>query len=168
MTIWEKIATSLLALSVFFTGVPIVSAQEGPQGQDTVQEGEYSFPHEVPVGERCVANGETYQCFSLEEFRELLVVDRKLYLRSNLLRNYKEQKYSLEEVNTKLKVNVESLETKVNILEAERERLYQKWEKENKLRHEAENKPMIGSWIAWTLAASEAAVILGLVIGSIL
>jgi hypothetical protein len=42
---------------------------------------------------------------------------------------------------------------RIDLLQAERGRLLSRWTEENRLRLEAENRPMLGSWVPWTLAA---------------
>ena len=53
------------------------------------------------------------------------------------------------------------LNLQVGTLQAERDRLFNLWKDENRRRHEAENRPAVGSWIAWSVAAVAAALALG-------
>lgn len=92
-----------------------------------------------PTGKPCInqEDGQRYQCFTLEEMKELKKWEAELAF-------FETGYYQLSE-------KVPLLEQKISILEDEKERIYLKWENENKLRLEAENKPKIGSALAWTL-----------------
>lgn len=123
--------------------------------------------YRLPEGRRCTVGGETFQCFNLAEYQVLLEMDQDLHHFQLSLSNAQEQIVRLERINTQLTLAIDGYESQIATLQAERTRLFERWEEENRLRLEAENRPMIGSWVAWGLAAAEAAVILGLVIAMV-
>lgn len=69
---------------------------------------------------------------------------------------------SLDESVTNLKKIIELKDYSMGICGVENKRLFELWKKENKLRHEAENRPRFGSWLSWGIAggATIAAVVM--------
>lgn len=125
----------------------------GLNGDGTVVLGELS-EHNLPTGKPCISqeDGQRYQCFTLEEMKELKKWEAELAF-------YETGYHQLSE-------KVTLLEGKVLLLEEENDRLFLKWKEENKLRLEAENKPKLGSALAWGVAGTAiiAALTLGLVL----
>lgn len=120
----------------------------------------------LPEGRRCTVAAEVYQCYNLGEFRELLHIDADL-------RHLTEQHTldlarieALTQADSELRLSLTTTREMVTTLEAERTRLTEMWEEENRLRHEAENRPD-WSWLPWTLAAgfAIATLVLGIVVG---
>lgn len=109
---------------------------------------------EFPTGKPCInqEDGQRYQCFTLEEMKELKKWEAELAF-------FETGYYQLNE-------KVPLLEQKNILLEDERNRIYLKWEKENKLRLEAENKPKFGNGLAWGVAGT--AIITALTLGMVL
>jgi hypothetical protein len=153
---------------VLLLGTSLVAApalgQPNPDNPLEDEGHEYDQITHIPLGRRCVVDGEIFQCYNLEEFRQLLGFDVDFhYLQLEVL-ELRDLNLSLTEV---IRLQGESIELQaqsIDLLQAERSRLVQKWTDENRLRLEAENRPMIGSWVAWGLVAAEAAVILGMVL----
>lgn len=66
----------------------------------------------------------------------------------------KTQVSKLAELTQNQKRQLSLADENIKILKDERKLLTEKWEKENKLRHECENTPAFGSWIAWGSAGA--------------
>lgn len=115
--------------------------------------------HRLPSGRRCMIDGESFQCFSLSEYIQLLEMDVDLQFYDAAYPIAERMIATLEGINTQLTISLDATAAQVDILSAERTRLIAKWTEENRLRLEAENKPLFGSWLAWGVAAAEAAVI---------
>lgn len=152
-----------LFAAMFITfSAPSVQAQDMSTELEQI-EGDYRLPE----GRRCRVGGETFQCYNLEEYKELLRMDIDLRFYEEAYPNALERINSLELIVTDLQIALDAANRQIDTLQLERDRLFNKWKKENKLRLEAENKPMIGNWFAWGLAAVEAVAILtlGLIVG---
>lgn len=148
----KSVLTFIVALA-FTTNVMAQDPLGGLNGDGTVEVGE--LPDSVfPTGKPCInqEDGKRYQCFTLEEMKELKKWEAELAF-------FETGYYQLSE-------KVPLLEQKVSILEDENERIYLKWEKENKLRLEAENKPKLGNGLAWGVAGT--AIITALTLGMVL
>lgn len=157
------IASSLCVLALAAPAMAQPSLSDDPISFEV--EGLTNF--RLPVGRRCEVNGETFQCFDLQEYRVLLQMDVDLRSFQLQLTTSLERVDRLERALMAMNRAVDGYEEQVTTLQAERARLYEQWAEENRLRLLAENKPAIGSWIAWSLAAVEAAVILGLVLAGL-
>lgn len=122
--------------------------------------------YRLPLGRRCVVLSQTYQCFNLEEYRELLLMDEDLRYLNRLHTADVARISSLTHAADELTLSLESANSSISLLEAERLRLNSMWEEENRLRHEAENRPD-WNWIPWTLAGgfAIATVILSVIVG---
>lgn len=120
----------------------------------------------LPAGHRCTVAAETYQCFDLGEYTELLHIDEDLRRLTDLHIVDLSRIEALTEAVESRRLALEAADTAINTLSLERARLTVLWEEENRLRHEAENQPD-WSWIPWTLAAAFAivAVVLAVIIG---
>jgi hypothetical protein len=115
--------------------------------------------YHLPEGTRCEVGGETFQCFSLEEYRQLLEMDVDLQFYDEAYPIAQQTIVNLGNLADELRLALRSADSQVATLTVENNRLLYKWTKENRLRLEAENRPMLGSWVAWGLAATEAVVI---------
>lgn len=138
----------------FTTNVMAQDPLAGLNGDGTI---EVELPPEeskIPLGKPCQVDGERFQCFTLDEMKELLMLEQELrYFETSYIDMFKkvdllEQQVQLQEVQ------IFELEEQKLILKGERDRLYSKWENENRLRLEAENKPKFGNPIAWGLAGT--------------
>jgi hypothetical protein len=122
----------------------------------------------LPSGIPCEVDGTRYQCFTLDEMKELLMLENELrYFETNYIQMFKKVSL-LEGENRLLKGQVFSLGEDNDLLKLDRERIFLKWEEENKLRLEAENKPNFGNPIAWGIVGVEASVIIGLILAMVL
>lgn len=97
-------------------------------------------------------DGERHEAFDLGGFRALLKIDAELSIASRLVSNLQDQVQEYRLLDERLQLALSEREAQIDILQAERERLIERWTEENKLRLEAENKPSIGSWLGFTLA----------------
>lgn len=120
----------------------------------------------LPEGRRCAVATETYQCFNLGEYVELLHMDEDLRHLTQLHVSDLERIEALTAAATELQAAIDSADSQILTLSQERTRLTQLWEEENRLRHEAENRPE-WDWIPWTLAGGLAVstIILALIVG---
>lgn len=114
---------------------------------------EPTFPTDrFPPHTTVVRDGVRYEAFDLGGFRSLLSLDSDLYyaLRENeQLRTYK---LSCDTRLVALQQVLDTSSQQLDILRVERDRLYKDWREENIARHQAENKPRLGSWLGFTAA----------------
>lgn len=115
------------------------------QAQDIVR-------YRLPEGTRITVAGVTYQAFDLEEYRELLRMDVDLRFQDEFITHLQTRVANYERLVTEYALIVASLEREAEVYQAENTRLLERWTEENRLRHEAENRPMLGSWVAWGFA----------------
>lgn len=162
LSLKNKVVILLLSLGLVF---PVIGEAQEPSF--TVDSAELSL-YRLPEGRRCKVEGVTYQCFNLEEYKELLRMDTDLQHVVEQNEALKDTIRSLYGLVDELRLQLDEKDEQIDILSNERDRLFGKWKEENKLRLEAENKPALGNWIAWGTAAAEAGVILGLVLALIL
>ena len=123
MQSFAKITAVLLAALMLSFTVPAYAQDPTPDVAETYER------FVLPEGRRCVSEGVTYACFTVEEYTQLLDMD-----------------------------------VEASLLRTERNRLLERWTEENRLRLVAENRPDLGSWVAWALVAVEA-VIVGVLAG---
>lgn len=112
----------------------------------------------LPPGKPIQSGSEALKGYTLEEFKILLRIHanyRNWGLQVPLLEKKSKDSESLANVRAK-QLEIQDLE--IDLLKRERTRLFEKWKQDNKLRHECENKPAFGNWIAWTAAAVMTAV----------
>lgn len=160
------------ALLAVVLALPLSASAQDPldglNGDGTILVEELPEMTKLPSGIPCEVEGTRYQCFTLDEMKELLMLENELrFFETNYINMFK--KVSLmEDENRLLKGQIFSLEEDVVTLTLDRERIYLKWEEENKLRLKAENKPNFGNPIAWGIVGVEASVIIGLILGMVL
>lgn len=147
---------SILVFIVAFSFTTNVLAQDplgGLNDDGTVVAGELSDSI-FPTGTPCInkADDQRYQCFTLEEMKELKKWEAELAF--------------FETGYHQLGRKVSLLENKVLILEEENDRIFHKWKEENLLRLEAESKPKLGNALAWGTAG--AAIVAALTLGLVL
>jgi hypothetical protein len=158
------LALALLVPASAFAQDPIA----GLEGDGTVLIGELSETTKLPPGMPCEVDGTRYQCFTLDEMKTLLMLENELrYFETNYIQMFRKVSL-LEDENLLLKGQLFSVEEQNALLTLDRERIYLKWEEENKLRLELENKPNFGNPIAWGIVGVEASVIIGLILGMVL
>jgi hypothetical protein len=122
----------------------------------------------LPNGSQILAeDGESYRIFSLEEFKTILHIYTDYRSWGLQIPQLDQQVKLCTELTENQDKQISSLTDDHELLRKENQRLLVKWEKENKLRHEAENRPWYGSWVAWSVAAvatAAAAVLTGALI----
>lgn len=124
-------------------------------------------PEHIPEGHRCVSAGETFQCFDLEDYKQVLKADIRhgKCLERNEALEQKDQNARIQIFNLKKAVEIQEMRTEQVI--NDNRRIYQMWLEENKKRHEAENQPQYGSWLLWAATGTFAvttAVLAGMAI----
>jgi DNA anti-recombination protein RmuC len=120
----------------------------------------------LPEGRRCTVATETYQCFNLGEYTELLHMDEDLRHATEVHVTDLERIAELTAATTEFQAALTAAESQIETLTEVRTQLTQAWEEESRLRHEAENRPE-WDWIPWTLAGGLAVstIILALIVG---
>lgn len=156
------------ALLAVVLALPLSASAQDPldglNGDGTILVEELPEMTKLPSGIPCEVEGTRYQCFTLDEMKELLMLENELrYFETNYIQMFKKVSL-LEDENRFLKGQVFSLEEDNTLLKLDRERISLKWEEENKLRLELENKPNFGNPIAWGIAGAEAGVIIALIL----
>ena len=163
------IRTAILALALL---VPVSAFAQDPlgglNGDGTVLVGELPESTKLPSGIPCTVDGTRYQCFTLDEMKDLLMLENELrFFETNYINMFKKVSL-LEDENRLLKGQVFSTEQQLSIMTIDRDRIFLKWEEENELRLQLENKPNFGNPIAWGIVGVEASVIIGLILGMVL
>ena len=126
--------------------------------------------YRLPAGVRCIGlPGIPHQCFALSEYVVLLEMDVDLRFYDQAYPIAQEQIATLGNVAMQLNLAVDAATEQIEDLSRERSRLLEQWTEENRLRLEAENRPALGSTVAWVLATSFAivAAILGGVLAGV-
>jgi hypothetical protein len=121
-------------------------------------------PPRLPPSEAKTVAGERWQCYDFENFKLLLKfeADHQACIWKQIETDERDDQ--LKEQVDALRNVVKLHEASIGDLRAENDRLFKQWSEENKLRHEAENKPQLGSWIAWSVAGVSTAVLAGFII----
>jgi hypothetical protein len=114
--------------------------------------------YRLPVGKRLTTPQGTFQGYSLEEMKVLLKMDVDLESYNLQIPKFAKVLKNSGELISNLRKQLESKDKSLKILQDERVRLTKKWTEENKLRHIAENKPSLWTWIAWSSAGAMAVV----------
>lgn len=160
-----KLAFLALFLS-FSVAVPAYAQDplDGLNGDGTVVAEELPPDSFFPTGKPCInqEDGQRYQCFDLEEMKELMKWEAEFRFMETAYHQMAEKVVLQEGVIFQLETKVLSLEESNQLLAEDNERIYLKWEKDNKLLLECQNKPKFGSVLAWGLAATFAATTLAL------
>jgi hypothetical protein len=112
-------------------------------------------PKHLPDGERInpgAGDPLEKQCYSSSAFIQLLELDNNhsACLKSNA--RLKEAEGYYKEIQLNLKKVIEAKDDNILILKKDNDRIHKMWKDENRKRHEAENKPNIGSWLGWSIA----------------
>ena len=117
----------------------------------------------VPRGMPCgVPGGERYQCFTFEEYKQLIQLDIDWYYQQRVLELTESVLGEYRLAYAHQVVGLDAAAQAVAHLTNERSRLLSMWTEENRLRLAAENRPVLGSWVPWTAAALATAVATGL------
>lgn len=158
------LALALLVPASAFAQDPL----DGLHGDGTIVVEELNEGSRIPAGIPCEVEGTRYQCFTLDEMKDLLMLENELrYFETNYINMFKKVSL-LEDENRLLKSQLFSVEEQLSVMTLDRERIFLKWEEENKLRLQLENKPKFGNPIAWGIVGVEAAVIIGLILAMVL
>lgn len=114
---------------------------------------------ELPKGTHLVVDGMGYRAYTFQDLK----------LIAHIYADYRSWGQQIPDLNrqielyTELSINqyrqISSLSADQEVMRKENKRLLDKWETENKLRHEAENRPWWGNWAAWGVAAVATATV---------
>lgn len=148
------ITAILLALALAFAPVAAYAQPPAEQAETT-----HVQRHHLPDGMRWSIHGETHQCFDLDEYRALLQMDQDLHAAELLIPNLESRAASYGRAAQQLQIALDLANEEIEVYEQERERLTTQWTEENRLRLEAENRPILGDWFGWGFAALEAIAI---------
>jgi hypothetical protein len=110
--------------------------------------------YRLPEGMRLTVQQGTFQAYSLEEFKLLLKMDVDLESFTKQIPKYIKLQENLTKLNVNINKQLELAQNTIKVLYGERDRLTKKWTEENRLRHLAENKPSIMTWLGWGSAAA--------------
>ena len=141
-----KLMVLLLAMA---PALSLAQPTSAPTSRPTSQPTIIPFPN----GMRLTVGRGVFQGYNLEDFKILLRIHadyRALWTQAPLLKNNIRQARELSE---NLSKQLKLYEEEVTLFKKEKIRLFEKWKKDNQLRHECENKPMFGHWIAWAATA---------------
>ncbi len=129
-------------------------------GQDTITR------FRLPAGHRCTESGQTYQCFDLGEYTELLHMDVDLHDLTDSHAADIVRVAALTGESSELHLALTDAAAQVTLLGTERTRLTTLWQDADRQLREAQNRPD-WSWIPWSLAAAFAVttLVLGLIVG---
>lgn len=147
----------LVALTLVTAAVPVQAQPEVPTVM--VYEAETVEQYTLPVGRRCEVNGETFRCFNLEEYRTLLLMNNDLQYYYSAYPLLELQVIELTQAVNELDSAFRMAEEQIELLQAERTRLFEKWQEENALRLQAQNKPNTSAMIGWAVALVELVII---------
>ena len=121
--------------------------------------------HYIPMGKRLHCQGETFQCYTFDEWKELLLVDAKLYSMEKQLKTMEESlELRKEELEVQKQVNT-NLASSVELLTMENSRLQEMTDE--LMKENAKLKmPKAGPWIVFVAGIALATFGTGLAIGS--
>lgn len=107
----------------------------------------------LPEGRIVETDDERYKAYTLEEFKTIIRIYTDYKIWGSQISFLQDQVDELVRLSV-IKDNQLDLRLKeIEIYKRERDLLTEKYLKENKLRHECENRPNFGSWLAWGSAA---------------
>lgn len=106
----------------------------------------------LPIGQRATIDSVTYHLFTLDEYKQLLIMNFNLKSFESELSFCQDSNSLNNKYISKLYGKLDSKDIVIETLTKERDRLTTKWVEENRLRHVAENKPKWGSLISWGIA----------------
>jgi hypothetical protein len=108
----------------------------------------------LPQGIQVKIHDIEYRAFSLEEYKQILILEANFKALEVDLKYANELAVLDNKLIGKLRDKIDSLKRSNTILVKERDRLSVKWKEENRLRHIAENKVPWVSWVGWSVAAA--------------
>lgn len=106
-----------------------------------------------------------YEGFDLTGFRELLKIDLDLQI---ALQQLELETQRAEQIQIQLDATTRYsllLDNNLQIMTSERDRIYERWEEQNRELHECENRPRVYSVVGWVLAATLGVALGGTIIG---
>jgi hypothetical protein len=106
----------------------------------------------LPQGIQIKSQNIEYKAFSLEEYKQILVLEAKFNALKVDLDYARELAALDDQLIGALRDKIDSLKRTNVILVKDRDRLAVKWKDENRLRHLAENKVPWSTWAAWGVA----------------
>lgn len=147
-------------IAVLLIVVTVLSFGTVAHGQDAITR------FRLPAGTRCQSSGQTYQCFNLGEYRDLLQMDEDLRNLTGVHTADLAQIDSLTHASDELQLSLDAATSQISTLTSERARLTQQWQEADQALREEQNRPD-WSWIPWSLAAAFAVttLVLGLIVG---
>lgn len=150
------------ALSISFVALCILAAPA--YAQDTAEDSTYQV-YKLPKGTILSVGVEHNMCYSFEQYQLLLKLDNELRLADGTALAFSQSTSSLRTANLALSASLKVSNQQLVLMTEQRNQLFLDWKGENLARHKAENKPVFGSWIPWTVAGVSAALAAGLVVG---
>jgi hypothetical protein len=141
-----KLSSSLLVLFLTFGSFTLPA-----QAQDGIYQ-VYRLPKGFNLGEDISDVPSSVQCFELDDYKLLLHMDNDLRTADQKIVLMSEEIRNLRGAENALVSAIHEADAQRVILQEDRVRFFELWKKENLAKHKAENRPMWGSWLPWTLA----------------
>jgi hypothetical protein len=141
-----------LALALFLL-IPSIAEAQDPQ-QITV--------YRLPEYHLCTEGNIQSACFNINQFQDLLQMDADLHLDEQLIQQLRASVTHYQDIQVQLQASMDNLQTRLDIYVEDRNRLYQLWTSENARRHQLEERPQVGDWVAWAVAAICGVIAVGL------
>ena len=154
-----KVILPFLLASMVFGPVTWAQPKSAPASQPVLRS--------LPAGQMVEVKKEKLKGFNLEEFKVILHIYTDYRVWGVQLPKMQLQINDLTRLSQNQTYQLGLRAEEVKIYQQERKLLTEKYLNENKLRHQCENKPNFGSWIAWGSAAAMglvAAVLAGILI----
>ena len=149
----------VLVVSSIFSPVVWAQPTSAPVSQPTFLQ--------LPTGRLVDFKQDKLKAFTLDEFKIILHIYTDYRIWGAQIPKLQLQVDDLTRLSQSQTLQLGLRAEEVKVYQEERKLLTEKYLNENKLRHECENKPNFGSWIAWGTAAAMgvvAAVLAGILI----
>lgn len=155
---------NILSTSILFC---LLVAVTPARAQDTSTEVPTTYHiYRLPKGSQySLAGGERVRCYSFEQYKLLLTMDNDLHKAEETARELFAFGRSLQTANLALSASLKVSNQQLELISKDRDRIFTEWKSENLARHKAENRPVLGSWIPWTISGLSAALAVGLFVG---
>lgn len=115
-----------------------------------------AFPSHTTI----VQNGTRFEGFDLGGFKKLLTLDEDLFFAQQRISQLQALNTSCQATHEALQSALIAVSGQLTIVSADRARLYNEWQRENAARHQAENKPRLGTWLGWSLGSGALVVVI--------
>lgn len=146
------VSSVFLAMSLVLA-VPVVSMAQQAEIET----------HYLPEGRQIEHHDDLHQCYTLPEFQLVLELDQNYWHLLNQFLIQQERAEALVSSIHEFQRVVDIKNEQISVLRAERERLVEKWQEENRLRLEAESTVVdFDSWVPWVIVGVETSVLLGI------